>query len=61
MLNKYKYIIIAISVAVAIGLFLIVQKMDYEDDLIEQRIYCERVNGGFWGDYNGIYEEECNE
>ena len=57
MLNKYIYIVATIIVFV-LG-FLYLQKMDYEDDLIEQRIYCERVESRLWGDYKGIYEEAC--
>lgn len=54
-----KYIYIAVAVIIFVLGFLYLQKMDYEDDLIEQRIYCERVSGGFWSDYKVIYEEVC--
>lgn len=54
-----KYIYIVATIIVFVLGFLYLQKMDYEDDMIEQRIYCERVAGGFWGDYKGNYEDAC--
>ena len=33
---------------------------DYEDQLAEQRFYCEQVSEGHWPDYKNIVAEACN-
>lgn len=38
---------------------LVVSYMDYQDELIEQRNYCQAVELKIIPDYRHIYESEC--
>lgn len=33
--------------------------MDYDDQVEQQRVYCENVAGGVWPDYKGNAAEVC--
>ena len=48
-----------IGFALAVIGYLIVSEMDYEDALLQERIYCENVRDGVWPNYNT--EIECHE
>lgn len=53
---RLRYILLAI---VGIVLFVISQNMAYNDDLEQQRQYCQNVKDGLWPDYNHTYAKEC--
>lgn len=42
-----------------LGLFGLAGAMDYEDQQAEQERYCEMVKAGYWPDFNGTYQDEC--
>lgn len=48
----------ALIAALAIGFFSIAGEMDYQDELLQEQHYCEMVNSGDWGAYNG--DIDCN-
>jgi hypothetical protein len=35
-------------------------RMDYQDAIDEEQRYCDMVQKGLWGDYNGNYAEVCS-
>lgn len=56
MKRNVKVLLIA---AALIVLFGIVGRMDYEDALAQQRLYCDNVANGVWPDYEGSFKAEC--
>lgn len=53
-MNKF-WIIVLFTALVAVG------NMDLEDAIKQQELYCEMVSSGAWGDYEGNYDEVCND
>ena len=53
---RLRYVLLAI---VGIVLFVISQNMAYNDDMEQQRQYCQNVKDGLWPDYNHTYAKEC--
>lgn len=48
-----------ISIILVIAILLIVSTMDYQDEVMEQKHYCEMVREGYWPDYKENYNEVC--
>ena len=48
-----------LAVAVFGLLFGVVGRLDYEDAVAEEALYCSNVKNGTWPDYNGIYADVC--
>ena len=40
-------------------LFGVVGRLDYEDAVAEEALYCSNVKNGIWPDYDGIYADVC--
>lgn len=48
-----------LTVVVFVLLFGVVGRMDYEDAVAEEALYCSNVKNGTWPDYEGIYADVC--
>jgi len=48
-----------IAITAVLALLGIVGRLDYEDQLAEQAVYCEMVKAGEWPDYQKTYLTEC--
>lgn len=47
-------------IVIRVIIFLVVSTMDYQDEVMEQKHYCEMVEQGHWPDYEEKYDEVCN-
>ncbi|MNC70483.1 hypothetical protein D3C75_1213020 [compost metagenome] len=48
-----------LGVLFAVAVFGWIGRMDYQDELKQQALYCQMVRDGLWGDYNGNYTKIC--
>lgn len=48
-----------LGVLFAVAVFGWIGRMDYQDELKQQALYCQMVRDGLWGDYNGNYSKIC--
>lgn len=46
--------------AALLAAFCVVGAMDYDDALLQQAEYCEKVAAGTWPDYQGTFKQECS-
>lgn len=47
--------------AIALLVLMAISKLDYQDELKEQEIYCKNVKSKLWPDYKKIYAVECGQ
>ena len=40
------------------AVFAVLSNQDFEEEIAQQKMYCERVLAGDWGDYKGV-KDEC--
>lgn len=50
---------VTVIAVVAFGLLCVVGRLDYEDAVAEEALYCNNVKNGTWPDYDGIYADVC--
>lgn len=56
-MNRESVAIVAVFVFAL--LFGVVGRLDYEDAVAEENLYCSNVKDGIWPDYDGIYADVC--
>lgn len=47
------------AVVVFVLLFGVSGRLEYEDAVAEEALYCDNVKSGIWPDYDGTYVSEC--
>lgn len=58
-INQLKAIQIMAGITLLIILFMLASISDFEEELAQQKQYCEMVESGAWPDYRENYEEMC--
>lgn len=55
-MSKFQKIVVGVVIVLCLG---VIGAQDYEAELAEAELYCQRVRDGGWPDYLGTYAEAC--
>lgn len=55
-MNRLQKIVVGFLIVLCLG---VIGAQDYEAELAEVELYCQRVRDGVWPDYLGTYAEAC--